>query len=151
MSEQLIVEQLEEIFGVSQVSSWEFPKQSSLVNDEEVLVCNVHVFSNSELCFGKMNQNPRLGFGNDSWNVSKFSHNTELWTQSTEKRWNSSEIFSQDSRHWTSSRTWTIPRTNYFHVDDNDIIWWNKDNEAESPWLMSHLYFYPSKKLAGRW
>ena len=31
-------------------------------------------------------------FGSDSWNGSKIHHNTELWTQSTENRWNSSGI-----------------------------------------------------------
>ena len=35
--------------------------------------------------------------GSDSWNGSKIHHNTEHWTQSTENRWNSSGIFSQDT------------------------------------------------------
>ena len=38
-------------------------------------------------------------FGSDSWDGSKIHHNTELWTQLTENRWNSSGIFSQDSPH----------------------------------------------------
>ena len=50
------------IFGVSQIS-WESSpwKQSSLVNDEEVISLShakVYVFSDSVLCLGKMNQNP---------------------------------------------------------------------------------------------
>ena len=62
ISEKLIVEQSDEIFGVSQISwensSW---KQLSLVNDEEVISLShakVYVFSGSVLCLGKVNQNP---------------------------------------------------------------------------------------------
>ena len=62
ISEQLILEQSDEIFGVSQIS-WESSpsKQISLVNDEEVISLShakVYVFSDSVLCLGKMNQNP---------------------------------------------------------------------------------------------
>ena len=51
ISEQLILEQTDEIFGVSQIS-WESSpwKQLSLVNDEEVVSLshvNVYVFSDS--------------------------------------------------------------------------------------------------------
>ena len=66
-------------------------------------------------------------FGSDSWNVSKIHHNTELWTQSTENRWNSSGIFPRihyigacpwsPKVHEQNGRTRTIPRTNYLHVD----------------------------------
>ena len=42
-------------------------------------------------------------FGSDSWVGSKIHHNTELWTQLTENRWNSSGIFSQDPLHWSLS------------------------------------------------
>ena len=130
ISEQLTLEQSDEIFGVSQ-TNWESSpwKQLSLVNDEEVISLSqkVYVFSDSVLCLGKMNQNQIL-FGNDSWNGSKIHYNSEHWTQSTENRWNSSGIFSQDSQHWSflrevqkvheqNGRTRTIPRTNYLHVD----------------------------------
>ena len=62
ISEQLILEQSNEILGVSQIS-WESStwKQLSLVNDEEVISLShakVYVFSDSVLCLGKMNQNP---------------------------------------------------------------------------------------------
>ena len=62
ISEQLNLEQSDEIFGVSQIS-WESSpwKQLSLVNDEEVISVShakVHVFSDSVLCLGKMNQSP---------------------------------------------------------------------------------------------
>ena len=62
ISEELILEQSDDIFGVSQIS-WESSpwKQLSLVNDEEVISlshANVYVFSDSVLCLGEMNQNP---------------------------------------------------------------------------------------------
>ena len=63
ISEQLILEQSDEIFErVSQIS-WESSpwKQLSLVNDEEVISLShakVYVFSDSVLCLGKMNPNP---------------------------------------------------------------------------------------------
>ena len=62
ISEKLIVEQSDEIFGVTPTnwvdSSW---KQLSLVNDEEVIslsYAKAYVFSDSVLCLGKGNQNP---------------------------------------------------------------------------------------------
>ena len=62
ISEQLMLEQSDEIFGASQISwedsSW---KQFSLVNDEEVISpshAKVFVFSDSVLCLGKVSQNP---------------------------------------------------------------------------------------------
>ena len=62
ISEQLIVGQSDEIFGVSQIN-WESSprKQLSLVSDEEVISLShakVHVFSDYVLCLGKMNQSP---------------------------------------------------------------------------------------------
>ena len=62
ISEQLILEQSDEIFGVSQISCESSPwKHLSLVSDEEVISVShakVYVFSDSVLCLGKMNQKP---------------------------------------------------------------------------------------------
>ena len=62
ISEKMVLEQSDEIFGVSQISWENFPwKQLSLVNDEEVISLSdakVYVFSDSVLCLGKVNQNP---------------------------------------------------------------------------------------------
>ena len=62
ISEKLITEQPDEIYGVNTInwedSSW---KHVSLVSDEDVISLShakVHVFSDSVLCLGKMNQNP---------------------------------------------------------------------------------------------
>ena len=51
-----------------------------------------YVFSDSVLCLGKVNQNPT---SNIAWEqqfelVQKIHHNSELWIQLTENRWNSS-------------------------------------------------------------
>ena len=63
ISEKLITEQSDEIYGISTLSwensSW---KYVSLVGDEEVislLHAKVHVFSDSVLCLGKVNENPQ--------------------------------------------------------------------------------------------
>ena len=65
---KLILEQSDEIFGVSQISWESFPwKQLSLVNDEEVISLShakVYVFSDSVLCLGNVNQNPT---SNTNW------------------------------------------------------------------------------------
>ena len=68
ISEQLILEQSDKIFGVSQIN-WESSpwKQLSLVNDEEVISlshANFYVFSDSVSCLGKVNQNPT---SNTAW------------------------------------------------------------------------------------
>ena len=63
ISEKLITEQSDEIYGVNTInwedSSW---KYLSLVGDEEVislLHTRVYVFSDSVLCLAKMNENPQ--------------------------------------------------------------------------------------------
>ena len=64
ISEKLITEQSDEIYGISTInwedSSW---KYLSLVGDEEVislLHTKVYVFSDSVLCLGKMNENAQF-------------------------------------------------------------------------------------------
>ena len=106
ISEQLILEQSDEIFGVSQIS-WESSpwKQLSLVNDEEVISLShakVHVFSDSVLCLGKMNQNPtsdivwerQLEWFKDSSQYRAFD---TIDGEPMEFEWN----ISQDSLHWS--------------------------------------------------
>ena len=63
ISEKLIFEQSDEIYGVKTInwedSSW---KYLSLIGDEEVislLHTKVYVFSDSVLCLGKVNENPQ--------------------------------------------------------------------------------------------
>ena len=63
ISEKLISEQSDEIYGVNTInwedSSW---KYLSLIGDEQVISLSntkVYVFSDSVLCLGKMNENPQ--------------------------------------------------------------------------------------------
>ena len=133
ISEKLIVGQPDEIYEVNPID-WEDSlwKQPSLVNDEEVISLShakVYVFSDSVSCLGKVNQNPTSNTvcGSDSWDGSKIHHNTELWTQLTENRWNSSGLFPRihhiaarrriPKAHEQNGRPSTVPRTNYLHVD----------------------------------
>ena len=71
MSEKLISEQSDEIYGVNAISwensSW---KHLSSIGDEEVINLShtkVHAFSDSVLCLGKMNENPQ---SNTVWETS---------------------------------------------------------------------------------
>ena len=105
ISEKLISEQTDEIFGVSQNSPW---KQLSLVNEEEVISLShakVYVFSDSVLCLGKMIQDPtsntvfqqQLGWFKDS---SQYKTLDTIDGKPMEFEWN---IF-QDSLHCSSSK-----------------------------------------------
>ena len=121
ISEQLILEHSDEIFGVFLIS-WESSpwKRLSLVNDAKV-----YVFSDSVLRLGKMNQNPT---SNTVWErqLEWFKDSSQYGTLDTidgepmELEWN----ISQDSLHWSLSREvqkfmskMAEPRTNYLHVD----------------------------------
>ena len=146
ISEKLIVGQSDEIFGVTPInwenSSW---KQLSLVSDEEVIslsYAKVYVFSDSVLCFGKMNQNPT---SNSAWEekLSWFKSSSQYRTLDTidaepmEFVWN----ISQDSPHCSSTtkskssclklaiKPEQFQGRIIFMSMFNDIIWWSKDNE----------------------
>ena len=102
ISEKLITEQSEEIYGISTInwenSSW---KYLSLVGDEEVISLmhtKVYVFSNSVLCFGTVNENPQSNVAWEERLTSKVHQNTELWTKL---------MVSTRKIHWTD----------YVHVD----------------------------------
>ena len=63
ISEKLISEQSDEIYGVNTIN-WVHSSQKhfSLIGDEEVISLShakVYVFSDSVLCLGKMNENPQ--------------------------------------------------------------------------------------------
>ena len=71
ISEKLIVGQSDQIYGVTPIF-WKDPswKQLSLIGDEQVISLQrskVYVFSDSVLCLGKMNENPRA---NEAWEES---------------------------------------------------------------------------------
>ena len=108
ISQKLILEQSDEIFGVSLIS-WEiFPwKQLSLVNVEEVISLShakVYVFSDSVLRLGKTNENHQ---SNTAWErqLDWFKDSSQYRTLNTidgepmKFEWN----ISQDSQHCSSS------------------------------------------------
>ena len=133
ISEKLIVEQSDEIFGVSQIS-WEISpwKTLSLVNDEEVISLShakLSVFSDSVSCLGKMNQNPasktvwerQLGWFTDS---PQYRTLDTIDGEPMEFEWNIFQGFTTlqlvnkvQKAHDQNGRTRTIPRSNYLHVD----------------------------------
>ena len=109
ISEKLILEQSDEIFGVSQISWENSPwKQLSLVNDEEVISLShakVYVFSDSVLCLGKVNQNPTFKYclGRTVGLVRRFITIQNLDTidgAPMKYEWN----ISKDSLHCSSSK-----------------------------------------------
>ena len=63
ISEKLIAEQSDEIYGVNTINWEDFSwKHLSLIGDEEVISLShakVYEFSDSVLCLGKMSQNPQ--------------------------------------------------------------------------------------------
>ena len=64
ISEKLISEQSDEIYGVNTIK-WEDSscEHLSLIGDEQVISLShakVYVFSDSVLCLGKVNENPQL-------------------------------------------------------------------------------------------
>ena len=126
---QLLLEQSDGIFGVSQNQLGRFSMET-VISDEEVICLShakVYVFSDSVFCLGKMNQNPtsstvwerQFGWFKDS---SQYRTLDTIHGDPMEFEWNI-----QDSPHCSSStesksyehtgRTRTIPRTNYLHVD----------------------------------
>ena len=108
ISEKLIAEQSDQIYGVNTVnwgdSSW---KHLSLIGDEEVVSLShakVYVFSDSVLCLGKMSENPQ---SNSVWEdrLAWFKSSSQYRDWDTidgepmEFEWN----ISQDSPHCSSA------------------------------------------------
>ena len=147
ISEQLILEQSDEIFGMSQISWENSPwKQLSLVNDEEVNSLShakVYVFSDSVFCLGKVNQNPT---SNAVWEekLSWFKDSPEYQTLDTidgepmEFEWNVFRGFTtlqfinkvQEFMTKMSDPSQFKGRINFMSMF-NDIIWVSEDNERE--------------------
>ena len=116
ISEQLILELSDEILeclkSVGKVLHgnsylWSVMKKSSVSRMQMYTYSQIlcHVL---ERCIGIHNQ---ILLGKISWCGSRVHHNTEFWTKLMENRWNSSEIFSNDSLHCSSSKkansSWT--------------------------------------------
>ena len=97
MSEKLTAEQTDEIYGVNAInrehSSW---KYLSLVGDEQVislLHTKVYVFSDSVLCLGKVNENPKSNIAWEdrlTWFKSSSEYRTldRIYGEPMEFEWN---------------------------------------------------------------
>ena len=134
ISEKLITEQSDEIYGVNTInwgdSAW---KHLSLMGDEEVVSLSrakVYVFSDSVLCLGKMNQKPT---SNSVWDegLSWFKSSSQYRTLDTidgepmDFEWNIFTGFNtlpalpQSPRVTVKNERGTrrFHRTDYLHVD----------------------------------
>ena len=107
ISEKWTVGQSDEIYGVKTMN-WESSsrKYLSLIGDEQIISLQrtkVYVFSDSVLCLGKMNENPR---SNIAWEnrltCLKISSQYRTLNSIDVSQWNSSGMFSQDSPHCSS-------------------------------------------------
>ena len=149
ISEKLISEQSDEIYGVNTInwedSSW---KYLSLVGDEQVVSLSntkVYVFSDSVLCLGKMNENPRSNF---AWEdkLMRFKSSSEyraLHTidgEPTEFEWNIFPGFTtlqlvrevQEFLSKMSIQPEDFTGRIIFMSMFNDISWGSKDNEKKN-------------------
>ena len=166
ISEQLILEQSDEIFGVSQIS-WESSpwKQLSLVNDEEVISLShakTHVFSDSVLCLGKMNQNPT---SNTAWErqLDWFKDSSQYRTLDTidgepmEFEWNIFPGYTtlqlvQEVQQFMNKmgEPEQLQGRIIFMSMFNDIIWRSKDNEMECIANSTLVSLFAKRFPAGR-
>ena len=166
ISEQLILEQSDEIFAVSQIS-WESSpwKQLSLVSDEVISLSHakVYVFSESVLCLGKMNQNPtsntvweqQLGWFKDS---SQYRTLDTIDGEPMDFEWNvfpgitTLQLFQEVQKFMNkmSDPDQFIGRIIFMSMF-NDIIWVIKDNEQECIANATLVSVFAKKFPAGRW
>ena len=134
ISEKLIAEQSDEIYGVNTIncsdSSW---KHLSLIGDEEVVSLShgkVYVFSDSVLCLGKMNDNPQSNIVCEdklSWikSSSQYRALDTIDGEPMEFEWNIfPRIYHIDALQQSPSvpdknerRTRRFHRTDHLHVD----------------------------------
>ena len=167
ISEQLILEQSDEFSGVSQIS-WESSpwEQLSLVNDAEVISLShakVHVFSDSVLCLGKMNQNPT---SNTAWEekMTWFKSSQQKRTLDTigggpmEFEWHIFPGFSalqlvQEVQNLMNKmgEPEQFQLRIIFMSMFNDIIWWIKDKETECIADSTLVSLFAKRFPAGRW
>ena len=166
ISDLLILEQTDEILGVSQIS-WESSpwKQFHLVNDEEVISLSrakVYVISDSVLCLGKVNQNPT---SNSSWErkielvqrfitIQNFGHNRRRTDGIRVAYFPGSttlELVREVQKFMSKmGETEQFQRRIIFMSMFNDIIWGYKDNDTECIANSTLVSLFAKKFSAGR-
>ena len=148
ISEKLITEQSDEIYGVN-TSNWDDSSREhfSLIGDEEVnslVHKKVYVFSDSVLCLGKMNQNPQSNIAwEDKLTCFKSSPEYRTWSridgESMEFEWNIFRGFTtlqlchkvQELMQRLSVTPEKFTGRIIFISMLNDISWGSKDNKKE--------------------
>ena len=163
--EQLVLEQSDEIFGVSQNQLGKFSMETGISGQwwrsHQSLACKGLCIQ--ILCYVLerwIRTQHQILLGNDSWICSKIHHNTELWTQLMENRWNSSGNISQDSLHCISSTksksSWTKWATQHNSRDELSscrcsMTWHGEKTMKRNVLLIPHLSLFAKRFPAGRW
>ena len=168
ISEKLIVDKSDEIFGVSPInwedSSW---KHLSLIGDEEVISLShakVYLFSDSVLCFGKMNENPQ---SNTVWEdkLTWFKSSPQYRNLDTidcepmEFEWNIFPGFTtlqlcnkvQEFLSKMSIQPENFTERIIFMSMFNDISWGSKDNKQECESSANLVSIYAKRFSPRRW
>ena len=168
ISEKLITEQSDEIYGIN-TSKWEDSswKSLSLVGGEEFVSLShakVHVFSDSLLCLGKMNENPH---SNTVWEdkLTWFKRSPQYRAldstdgQPTEFEWNiflrihhiAALLQVQEFLSKMSVKPEEFTGRIIFMSMFNDISWGSPDNEQECELSAQLISIYARRFAPGRW
>ena len=109
ISEKLITEQSDEIYGVNTIN-WVIPHWNIylwLVAKKSSLYHRARRLTYFQILCYALERWSRTHYqilsGRTNWRGSKVHHNTELWAQLMVSQWNSSGIFSQESPHCSSA------------------------------------------------
>ena len=164
ISEKLISEQIDEIYGVKttnwESSSW---KYLSLIGDEEVislLHTNVYIFSDSVLCLGQANENPQ---SNMLWEdrLTWFNSSPEYRAldridgEPIEFEWNIFPGFTTlQLSHKVQElllRLSVTPEKFYRMSMFNDISWGSRDNRKECESNAQLVSLFAKRFGAGQW
>ena len=168
ISQKLITEQSDEIYGVNTInlenSSW---KHLSLIGDEEVISLShaqVHVFSDSVLCPGKMNENPQSNYAWEdrlTWfeSSSEYRALDRIDGQPMEFEWNMFPGFTtlqlchkvQELLLRMSVTPEKFTGRIIFMSMFNDISWGSKENKKECESNAQVVSLYAKRFGAGQW
>ena len=168
ISEKLIAEQSDEIYGVNTIN-WDDPswKHLSLIGDEEVIGLShakVYLFSDSVLCLGQIYENPR---SNIAWEerLEWFKSSSEYRTlnridgEPIQFEWNIFPGFNTlQLFHKVQELLLRLNETpeNFtgriiFMSMFNDISWGSRDNEKECDSNTQLVSLFARKVRAGQW
>ena len=168
ISEKLVSEQSDEIYGVKTINwencSW---KYLSLVGDEEDISLSnskVYVFSDSVSCFGKMKENPQSNYAWEdrlTWfkSSSEYRALDKIDGEPMEFEWNIFPGFStlqlchkvQELLSKLSVQPEDFTGRIIFMSMFNDISWGFKDNENECEISAQLVSIYVKRFSPGKW